>query len=275
VALSAASLGPVCRRYVFVSTVTAFEAWPTAPVNESSRLLAFVPAARSYGASKAECERELESALGDRLTVIYPGIMIGPRENVGRLPWWLARHARGGPVIHSLEDSAIAPIDARDVAEFVVRLGEQATRGMVAATRFIVAGARGRATFGEFLGYCQEVTGGSASPIEVPADILLEHGVEPWTELPLWAPTGHGADAVWATDSSAAVRAGLTFRSLRETIADTWEWMRGIGAATDTARLPAFKAGIGLDATKEQQVIAAAQQKLIGWRDTRTQSGTA
>ena len=55
-------------------------------------------------------------------------------------------------------------------------------------------------------------------------DFLLERGVEPFRELPLWIP-GSEADGFYGFDNRKAVTAGLTFRPLAETVRDTLAWL--------------------------------------------------
>jgi 2'-hydroxyisoflavone reductase len=57
----------------------------------------------------------------------------------------------------------------------------------------------------------------------VEEDFLLERGVEPWSDLPLWlAPGQNPGDANFLTmDVSRALAAGLRFRPLRQTILGT------------------------------------------------------
>lgn len=253
VALSGGMLGDTCSHYVFISTVSAFADWPAQPVSERSPLLPFSEEERSYGSSKAECERVLRSQLGRRLSVLYPGVLIGPHENVGRLPWWLARFAQGGQIIHPELDVPISPIDARDVADLVLTLATQPPIG----GGYVVSGVNGERTLGDLLRICATVAGTTARSVNVADEVLLAHEVEPWSELPFWAPRGVGADGIWSTDCSAALRAGLRLRPLSNTVADTWSWMKSIGAANDVDRLPAFKEGLGLSADKEARLFAA------------------
>jgi len=82
----------------------------------------------------------------------------------------------------------------------------------------------------------------------VPADFLQEHGVRPWSEMTTW----FGPRAVISeTRIQRAVEAGLTFRPLAVTAADTLEWFRG---------LPAERQGdlrAGIDPEKERAVLEA------------------
>jgi 2'-hydroxyisoflavone reductase len=56
----------------------------------------------------------------------------------------------------------------------------------------------------------------------VSEQFLAEQGVEPWTELPLWLPGPREP-----TNIQRALRAGLTFRPLVETVRDTLASQRG------------------------------------------------
>src|SRR5215211_8893235 len=62
------------------------------------------------------------------------------------------------------------------------------------------------------------------------SDLLRALGVEPWTELPLWAPEDEMAGA-WLTGTERARRAGLRCRPVAETVADVAAWLRDGGAA--------------------------------------------
>ena len=58
-----------------------------------------------YAADKRGSELALERELGaDRVAHLRAGLILGPRENVGRLPWWLRRIARGRPLLFFLDD---------------------------------------------------------------------------------------------------------------------------------------------------------------------------
>jgi hypothetical protein len=70
--------------------------------------------------------------------------------------------------------------------------------------------------------------------------------VQPWTELPLWLPGSEHAGMARA-DISRALAAGLTFRPLEETIADTLAWDRTVPGDRPT-----------LAPEKEQEILAHA-----------------
>ncbi len=74
--------------------------------------------ATDYPADKRGAELAIESVFGaERCVFARPGLILGPRENIGRLPWWLRRIAAGGDVLApEPQDIAIQYIDARDLA---------------------------------------------------------------------------------------------------------------------------------------------------------------
>ncbi|MFG3117510.1 hypothetical protein ACGF4C_24320 [Streptomyces sp. NPDC048197] len=51
-----------------------------------------------YGFQKAGGERALAQAFGEAAVFLRPGVILGPGEYVGRLPWWLERAERGGRI---------------------------------------------------------------------------------------------------------------------------------------------------------------------------------
>ncbi|HEX2361668.1 MAG TPA: NAD-dependent epimerase/dehydratase family protein, partial [Jiangellaceae bacterium] len=77
--------------YLFVSSISAIRDWPAEPVDEASARHECAPDAGpegDYGVLKAGCERAVETGFGGRVLIISPGLILGPHENVGRLPWW-------------------------------------------------------------------------------------------------------------------------------------------------------------------------------------------
>src|SRR5690606_4168051 len=128
----ARALAPVTRRYVFMSTISAYRDWPYKPVSEASPLWAgdpdHDPGTRrwdpdAYGPLKVGCEKAIQREFGDEVLTIRPHVVLGPHEYVGRLPWWLRRIARGGRVLAPAPASrVIQPIDVRDLARFTIDL---------------------------------------------------------------------------------------------------------------------------------------------------------
>lgn len=252
---SARALSGHADTYVFVSSISAFPGWPAERVDENSPLHDCPPDAGpddgDYGMLKAGCERAVESSFAGRVLIISPGLILGPYENVGRLPWWLRRMARGGQVLAPGDPTrAMQLIDARDIARFGLA---QIADG--ASGRFLTSGVPGNATFGSWLSDCVDVTGSDAELVWVEDAFLLEHGIEPWTELPLWTPSGPEFAGVWLPSSGKALSAGLTCRPVAETVRDTWAWLSD-GATRALPRYRDTTPDQGIDPVKERAVLA-------------------
>jgi nucleoside-diphosphate-sugar epimerase len=256
-------LGAVTSRYTYVSTVSAYAGWPDQPLSEDSALLDGPPDAGPeygrmpedwdrrgpnfhYGRQKAGTERAVLAAMGeDRAVILRPGVILGPEEYVGRLPWWLNRVARGGRILApGAPETTIQPADVRDVARFAL---DQAATGGGGA--FNIAAPIGRDTMGGLLTACLDVTESSGRLVWTPQEVLHAQGVREWTELPLWR-TNRG---VWQVDSGKAVAAGFTCRPLAETVRDTWGWLQSGGQPVEHPRW----AEHGLEPEKEAKVLAA------------------
>lgn len=251
------ALEPVAGRYVFMSSVSAYAGWPSEPLADDSPALWCPPDAgpgygqdtedgpTRYGYQKAGCERAAADTFGPRRSVILrPGVMLGPREYVGRLPWWLRRVAGGGRVLSPGQpDRAIQPADVRDVAAFAVTAAAGALAGPYNVTAPV-----GHATFGDMLTACARVTGSDAELCWAPDEVLLSFGVRQWSQLPLWRT----APGVWQVTPARALAAGLRCRPLAETIDATWAWMRDSPVLLDESR----SSEIGISRDLEQRILA-------------------
>ncbi|MGY1742937.1 MULTISPECIES: NAD-dependent epimerase/dehydratase family protein [unclassified Blastococcus] len=219
---AAAALGGV-RGYAFVSSINAYRNWPPGPIRGEDEPV-WETDDDEYGPVKAFAERELGAVLGERFLTARAGLIVGPYDTVDRLGWWLRRIARGGRVVvPDALDQPIALVDARDLAGWLVGMAERGAGGPVNAT-----GPAGMTTLGELLAVCREVTGGDAELVPVPEEELLAAGVEPWQDLPLWLPREMAATA-WQVDTRRARELGLPVRPVRDSVADTWAWLRGAG----------------------------------------------
>ncbi|MFF3016913.1 NAD-dependent epimerase/dehydratase family protein [Streptomyces sp. NPDC057939] len=241
--------------YAFVSSFHAYADWPTKAVDESFPRHACAPDASPddvpYNALKAGCERAVEEGFPERALIVNPGIIVGPGENVGRLPWWLETIARGGRVLApGSPDRAVQLIDARDIADFVLdRLAEGGTG------RYLTTGVRENTTMGELLAACVDATGAGTELVWADERFLQDHGVAPWTEVPLWVPTGPESAGAWTASSAKALAAGLRCRPITETVADTWRALVEGGHPR-----PKYLQGatpVGLDKDKHDAVLAA------------------
>jgi nucleoside-diphosphate-sugar epimerase len=218
VARSSALLGDA--HLVFVSSVNAYPAWPDEPVGEDSPVW---ESGDDYGPQKAASERAAEAALPGRVAAVRAGLLCGPHDNVFRLPWWVRRIGQGGRVPAPGDpERAVQLIDARDLAAWMLDLGERRVSGAFNGTA-----PPGGATMREVLEATVTATGSDAELAWIPDERLVEAGVEPWTELPLWLP----AEGTWQVGTERARQAGLRCRPVAETVAAVWAWLQAGGEA--------------------------------------------
>ncbi|MFF1682890.1 NAD-dependent epimerase/dehydratase family protein [Streptomyces sp. NPDC058256] len=240
-------------RYVYVSSRSVY-AWPrTGGAAEDAALVDGASAdaeQTDYARDKRGGELAVLDSFGaEGALLVRAGLILGPYENVGRLPWWLNRVARGGPVLApGPRELPLQYIDVRDLAEWILGAVE---RGLGGA--YDLVSPSGHTTMGGLLDACVRVTGGEGDLRWTEASVILGAGIEPWGDLPVWVPGGSELhDALHGADVSRAVGTGLRCRSVSETVADTWSWLQGLGGvAPQRADRPA----VGLDPATEAKVL--------------------
>jgi nucleoside-diphosphate-sugar epimerase len=241
---SAEALADSTGHYLFVSSVSVYASLAE-PTDEDSPVaeLGDLPDDRltddysNYGALKALCEQVVGDFFGERRAIVRPGLIVGANDPTGRFTYWPHRVARGGRVMAPAPPEAqVQFIDAKDLGSWLVDLSERRASAVYNATH------PGR-SWREVLETCREVSGSDASFEWVPADLLKEHEVGEWMELPLWIADPDAA-AMHEVDVSRAVAAGLTFRPLEETVRDTLEHAAGVD-------------GVGLTPEREAELLVA------------------
>jgi 2'-hydroxyisoflavone reductase len=218
VAASADALAERAGKYVYISSCSVYAPPPVMGADEDTPTVA--PEGDEYANVKRGGEVAVEAAFGTRATILRPGLILGPHEDVGRLPWWLSRLARGGDTLApGPEDLPLQLIDARDLAAFAL----DAPGGTYNAVS-----RRGHATMRSLLEAARDVTGARATLRWVDPTILAQHDVEAWTELPIWLPPDHEYAALHGANVEKAYAAGLRIRPADETVADTWAWLSAL-----------------------------------------------
>lgn len=236
-------------RYLFISSISVY-AEPTpsrsregAPLSKLADPATEVVDGATYGGLKAVCEAVVRDVYGERATIVRPGLIVGPNDPTDRFPYWPRRIARGGEVLAPGDPAQpVQFIDARDLAAFVLLLLENGTAGTFHAT-----GPDAPLGMGACLEAIRAELGSDARFTWASEKFLLERGVAPWMELPLWIPAAEGG--LQDLDISAARAAGLRFRPLAETVRDTLAW--------DLARPDSAREGSpALRAEREAEVLA-------------------
>ncbi|MFD2768163.1 NAD-dependent epimerase/dehydratase family protein [Micromonospora eburnea] len=204
-----------------------------------------------YPQLKAGGERAAVEVFGERALLARAGLILGPGEDIGRLPWWLRRIARGGEVLApGPRDLPVQYIDARDLASWLL---DRCAEG--AGGAYNVVGRTGHTTMGELLDAAVAVTGADAALRWTDPGPILAAGVVPWNDLPIWIPPGHEFRWMQDLDVERAYASGLVCRPAAETVADTWCWLGEVGQVPPRAGRPA-RAPLGLDPEREADLLA-------------------
>jgi 2'-hydroxyisoflavone reductase len=223
---SAELLRDAVQRYVFVSSISVYADF-SAPVSESSPVAELEDPATeeilpNYGGLKAACERVVEEVYGGRSARVRAGLIVGPYDATDRFTYWPRRIAAGGDVLApGNPDAPTQFVDSRDLAAWLVRLALHGPGGTFNAT-----GPAAVLTMRELLERSRAALGSDARFVWVEDQPILDAGVEPWTELPLWLP-GEDSAGLARADISRALAAGLTFRPVEATVHDTYVWDAG------------------------------------------------
>jgi len=254
------------KQYVFISTISVYAQNDHAedergqvlaykggdPMAETAETLKAKP--QLYGPLKAVSEAEARNQFGAAVTVIRPGLIVGPGDETDRFSYWPVRLAndgkRWGPEALAPGDGsdAVQFVDARDLAEWTIRMAEQRTFGVFNGT-----GPARPLTMKAMLAGVAPAVKSDASLVWAPTAFLEKEKVSAWGDMPVWVP-GQGEDAGFAKrDISKALAAGLTFRPLSVTAADTLAWFR----AQPPERQAKLKSGL----TPEREAALLAKLK--------------
>jgi 2'-hydroxyisoflavone reductase len=225
---AAEALAGAVGHYTFISSISVYADFKQPGITEDYPLGTLEDetgeevTGETYGPLKALCEQAAERALPGRVLNVRPSLIVGPHDPTYRFTYWPARVARGGEVLApGSPEAPVQVVDVRDLAEWTVRALEAGRTGPYNVT--------GPPTpMGEVLQTCRTVSGSDVRFTWVDEAFLLEHEVKPWSDLPLWVPEQEGWEGFSRVDSGKAVRDGLTFRPLTDTVRDTLEWDRSL-----------------------------------------------
>ncbi|MFG1708046.1 NAD-dependent epimerase/dehydratase family protein [Nonomuraea sp. M3C6] len=233
--------------------------WPWPPgADEHAPLVDGDPGSEDgadYAAAKRGGELAVTEVFAERALLARAGMILGPYEDVGRIPWWLRRLEKGGRVLApGPADTPLQYIDAMDLAAWMLTAAENGVGGTFTAT-----GRPGATTIGELLETILEVTGFDAELVWAPPEVLEEEGFALGMEFGLRYPHDPAPTGIHDADVTAALAAGLTCRPLRQTLADTWAWLQAEGDPPPRPDAPA--PDTWLDPAAEQRVLARLDNK--------------
>jgi 2'-hydroxyisoflavone reductase len=230
-------------QYTYVSSRSVYEWLAPGPLTEDTALVD--PDDPGYAGDKLRGEQGA-AVFGGPVLLARAGLILGPYEDIGRLPWWLNRIARGGPTLApGPRELPLQLIDVRDLAVFLLDARLDGPVNVVSPP--------GHTTMGELLELANEVTGGHAQLCWTDPSLITAAGVEPWTQLPIWFPPGPEHTFMNGGDVSKALSYGLRCRPVRETVEDTWRWLRSLGGKAPQRE---DRPRVGLDPAVERALLA-------------------
>ncbi|MEL6732254.1 MAG: NAD-dependent epimerase/dehydratase family protein [Bacteroidota bacterium] len=224
---SAKLLKENCDLYLYTSSTGVYFPYVKNDYKESDEVLRSLPEGvdedwkmvYEYGIMKANSEQAAMAEFGsDKTIIVRPTYMIGPADKTNRFIHWPIRLSKGGEIlVPGKATDPVQYIDVRDVAEWMIRLAEQKQSGI-----FNAVGPKEAQNMHAFV---EEAAGAfevESSFVEIEDyDFLQENGIEyivPWI-----LPTGNQQGSSMINNEK-AIRHGLTFRPLTETVKDTHDW---------------------------------------------------
>ena len=253
-------------RYVFISTLSVYaeRSWPG--MGEDGPLAQYdgpdpmkwtVEALHNstqalYAPLKVLSEKETQKWFPGKFLIVRPGLIVGPGDESDRFTYWPVRVARGGEVLAPGDPKKdfVQFIDARDLAEWTIRMVEQGDTGIYNAVGF-----KEKLAMAQMLEEIKQATKSDAQFTWVNVDFLLDQKVHPWYDMPVWVAP-HGPETGFSNlGNKKALSKGLTFRPVSDTAIATLEWFRQQPAERQ-ARLRA-----GISAEREAQLLAAWHAK--------------
>lgn len=240
-------------QYLFISTGDVYRDFSTENMDEDAPLAILEDpksedAGKYYGPLKVLCEREVRDAFPSHSIVVRPGWIVGPGDNLNLFTYWPVRIDRGGEVLAPGDPTdPVQIIDARDMAEWIVRMLEAGTTGT-----FNAFGPGSPLSIAEFLYGIRAITSSPVSFTWVSTDFLMGQQVKPWRDIPIWYPPIGDHKGNGLISPKRAIAAGLTYRSLAVTARDTLDWYRSWGEDWESS-----KRRRGLTAAREAELLAA------------------
>ena len=213
------------RYYLYVSSISAYADFKTPNIDEDYALAPLqdpdtTDISANYGALKAGCEKIVESAFGERCSIVRPTYIVGPGDPTDRFTYWPVRAARGGEMlVPGTASDPVQFIDVRDLADFVRLCVEQRIPG-----RYNACNPPRSVTLGQLLDTSKKIAKADTKFVWVNERFIDEQKLVDSNELPIWAPPSGDWIGAAQISSARAVAKGMKFRDLATTVADTLAW---------------------------------------------------
>ena len=244
---SARFLRQKAGHYLFVSTISVYAENFMPSQAESAELVPPIESAEAlngetYGGLKVRCESIVRETWGDDSLIIRPGLIVGPFDPTDRYSYWIARVQQGGEVAAPGNPfQNVQFIDVRDLATWMLMMVTKHSRGTYNAT-----GPASELNMSQFLDICSEVLSKKINPVWLSEEFLLQKGIRPFVDMPLWVPAESAAFN--RVNITRATQTGLFLRPVDATIRDTANWLKTGGKGIGGLRA-------GLDRRKEEELL--------------------
>lgn len=265
---AAGALAGRVNQYIFISTISTYANFEKAWMDETAELATYtgekdpftltpqeVGSPGFYGPLKVLSEQEAEKWFPGKTTIVRPGLIVGPGDPSNRFTYWPVRIARGGDVMAPGDGTdPVQIIDARDLAEWVIRLAEDRVTGTYNAT-----GPRSPLTMAEMVAGIRAAISGDLDVkfTWVGSSFLAEQKVNGWSDMPVWVPAEKDNDGWSRVSVARALSKGLTFRPLADTARSTLDWHQTRPETDRAIPRTTSPAGAGLSPERESAVLAA------------------
>ncbi len=244
--------------YLYTSSTGVYYPYLGSNIKEDTKLVLKVPDGINeiqsmeygYGVMKTNSEIEAINAFGgDRTIIVRPTYMMGPGDGTDRFTYWPVRLEKGGEVmIPGKTDDPVQYIDARDVAEWMIRLIESESHGI-----FNAVGPSSFTGMHAFVYGVHAVFNSKADFVPIDDYKFLDknnvHDVVPWI---MAVGNNYGSARV---NNQFSVNNGLTFRPLAQSSIDIFGWWNS-DAVTEERRKK-MVSGEGSLMSREKSIIEA------------------
>jgi 2'-hydroxyisoflavone reductase len=225
--------------YTLISTISVYppragdltEDSPTLEYQHSidPYALQFPERDHEYGSLKVLCEREAAAQFPGKSLIIRPGVMVGPGATADFLAFWFSTMEAGREIAVPGDPQArVQLLDARDLAEWVIRMVENSETGTYNAT-----GPAAPLTNCELLGAIRSQFSSAVRFTWLPSQWLIDSKIDVHPAPLFWTkdaectrPNEH-----WVSNdvsSSKAYAKGLTCRPLAATLVDSIAWFKSL-----------------------------------------------
>lgn len=251
VRMSAEKLANAVDRYLFISTISVYEAMPQPGMDEEAPLQKLEDptveeiTGETYGGLKVLCEQAVEEVFPGRALQVRPGMIVGPHDPTDRYTYWVVRNAQDGEIlVPGRPDRPVQFIDGRDLGAGTLKLIVDGATGYYNAT-----GPEQPLTWEQWMQSCATAAGTEPNFTYVSDEFLTEKEIN-GGDLPFWVPPEY--EKIFAVSVQRAVDAGFTYRPAVETARDTYAW-RNVSSVSELK--------VGLKPEREAELLAAWHRK--------------